>query len=84
MRRIIRLTMEQRRHLARVFHCSEKMVYMALTYRKDTVLARKIRHTAVKEFGGTAMVEVPETEEAGAVAESNPSCRPGRDGCRTS
>ncbi len=51
MRRIIRLTMEQRRHLARVFHCSEKMVYMALTYRKDTVLARWKRRVRLTPSG---------------------------------
>lgn len=84
MRRIIRLTMEQRRHLARVFHCCEKMVYMALTYRKDTVLARKIRYTAIKEFGGTAMVEVPENDVNENHSEFFPSCKPSRDGCRTS
>lgn len=46
--------------LAERLGCTAKMVYMALTYRKDTELARKIRYTAVKYFGGVPMIHVPE------------------------
>lgn len=61
MRRFIKLSMASRRRLARVFGCTEKMVYLALTYRKETLLARKIRYTAVKQFGGVRMVEQEES-----------------------
>ena len=36
------------KRLASIFKVSEVMVYMALRYDRDSELARKIRHTALK------------------------------------
>lgn len=62
MKRYIEVTKIVRGKLARLFNCSEKMVYLALTHRKDTTLAKKIRFTAVKHYGGIPMVQGPEME----------------------
>ena len=48
--------------LAKASRCTEKFVYMALTYRADTEKARKIRYTAVKEYGAIPMRHCPECE----------------------
>lgn len=74
MRRFIKLSLASRKRLARVFGCTEKMVYLALTYRKETLLARKIRYTALKEFGGVRMVEHEESSNlltANMIKDSN-------------
>lgn len=62
MKRYIEVTKAVRAKIARLLNCSEKMVYLSLTYRKDTTLARKIRFTAVKHYGGIPMVQGPEME----------------------
>jgi hypothetical protein len=41
--------------LQQVFSCTDVMVWKALTFESDSELARKIRHTAIKEFGGMLM-----------------------------
>lgn len=38
--------------LRRIFGCTDVMIWKALTFDSDSELARKIRYTAVKEFGG--------------------------------
>lgn len=48
--------------LGQVFNVTEKYVYMCLTYRKNNATARKIRYTAVKEYGATPMCHLPECE----------------------
>lgn len=45
--------------LAKAFDCTPKMVYFALTYRKDSPLARKIRFTAVQNHGAIPMGHYP-------------------------
>lgn len=60
--RYIDVTNEATAQLMRVFGCTDKMVYLALTYRKDSELARKIRYTAVKNYGGKPMAHCPECE----------------------
>lgn len=60
--RYIDATEEATARLAKAFECKEKMVYLALTYRKDTEKARKIRHAAVNEYGAVPMVHCPECE----------------------
>lgn len=55
----IDVTEETIAKLAKVFNCTPKMVYLSLTYGKDTELARKIRYTAVSQYGGTAMHHCP-------------------------
>lgn len=61
-RRYIDAGPEVREKLARTFKVSEKFVYLALTYRKDSEAARKIRHTAVREYGARKMSHYPECE----------------------
>lgn len=58
----IDVTEETKAKLARVFNCTPKFVYMSLTYQRDTELARKIRYTAVNQYGGTAMHHCPVCE----------------------
>lgn len=60
--RYIDATGEMVAQLARIFGCTPKMVYYALTYRKNSELAYKIRYTAVKDFGATPMCHYPECE----------------------
>lgn len=60
--RYVDVTNEATAQLMRVFGCTDKMVYLALTYRKDSELARKIRYTAVKNYGGKPMAHSPQCE----------------------
>lgn len=41
--------------LRQIFGCTDVMVWKALTFESDSDLARKIRFTAMKEFGGVLM-----------------------------
>lgn len=67
----IKVNDEARTKLARAFEVEEKTVYLALTGRRNSDKARKIRYTAVKEYGGVPMVHCPacktlhETTEGG-------------------
>ena len=38
--------------LASSMNCTREMVSKALNFKKDTVLARKIRHVAKEQYGG--------------------------------
>lgn len=38
--------------LARVFKCSNVMVWKALTFESNSLLARKIRHVALSQYNG--------------------------------
>ncbi len=58
----IKVSNEARAKLARLFKVEEKTVYLALTYRRDSDKARKIRYAAVHNFGGVAMCHCPECE----------------------
>lgn len=60
--RYIDATPEATAKLAKLFRCTEKYVYMCLTYRRDNETARKIRYTAVKNYGATPMCNLPECE----------------------
>lgn len=60
--RYIDATKEVREKLAKLFNVTEKMVYLALTYRKDSAIARKIRYVAVHEYHSKAMRHCPECE----------------------
>ena len=59
--RAIEVTTKTRQELAKVFGCTERMVWKALTWDSDTPLARKIRVAAI-EKGGRVMNWVPECE----------------------
>ncbi len=58
----IKVSNEARAKLARLFNVEEKTVYLALTYRRDSEKARKIRYAAVRNYGGVAMCHCPECE----------------------
>lgn len=65
----IKVSNEARAKLARLFKVEEKTVYLALTYRRDSDKARKIRYAAVHNFGGVAMCHCPECETIHNVTE---------------
>lgn len=65
----IKVSNEARAKLARLFNVEEKTVYLALTYRRDSEKARKIRYAAVHNFGGVAMCHCPECETIHNVTE---------------
>ena len=58
----IKVSNEARAKLARLFKVEEKTVYLALTGRRDSDKARKIRYTAVNEYGGVPMLHCPACE----------------------
>lgn len=58
-KRYIDATPEVKAKLAKVFNVCEKFVYMCLTYRKNNDTARKIRFTAVQNYGATPMGHYP-------------------------
>lgn len=61
-KRTIKLSNESKQQLARQFGCTERMVYKALCFECDTLLARKIRYVARKDMGGWVEAAVPESE----------------------
>lgn len=65
----IKVSNEARAKLARLFKVEEKTVYLALTYRRNSDTARRIRFTAVQNFGGVAMCHCPECETMHNVTE---------------
>lgn len=54
--------MQQKTKLSKLFKCTETFVYMALTYRKNSDKARKIRYVAVRDYQGKPMHHCPECE----------------------
>ena len=60
--RTIKVSKEDKAKLAKIFKCTERMVYKALCFECDTELARKIQHVARKEMGGWVEAAVPEDE----------------------
>lgn len=67
--RYIDVTDEAMGKLSDAFGCTRKMVYLALTYRKGSELARRIRYTAVREFGGKPMRHCAECDTLYLVTE---------------
>lgn len=61
-KRYIDVTDTVKSKLAKLFKCTEKFVYIALTYRKDSLLAKKIRYVAVRDYQGKPMHHCPECE----------------------
>lgn len=61
-KRYIDVTDTVKSKLAKLFKCTEKFVYMALTYRKDSLLAKKIRYVAVRDYQGKPKHHCPECE----------------------
>lgn len=60
--RTIKVTSESKKKLAKMFNCTERMVYKALCFECQTLLARKIQYVARKEMGGWVEAAVPESE----------------------
>lgn len=59
--------------LAKAFNVVEKTIYLALTYRTDGEQARKIRFTAVNEYGAKPMAHYPLCETMHNVTEDDRS-----------
>ena len=60
--RTIKVSKENNAKLARMFNCTERMIYKALCFESETLLALKIRNVARKEMGGWVEAAVPEDE----------------------
>lgn len=60
--RTIKVSSENKAKLAKMFGCTDRMVYKALCFEGDTLLARKIQYVARKEMGGWVEAAVPEDE----------------------
>lgn len=60
--RTIKVSKENKAKLAKIFGCTERMVYKALCFECQTLLARKIQSVARKEMGGWVEAAVPEDE----------------------
>ena len=60
--RTIKVSKENKAKLAKMFGCTERMVYKALCFEGDTKLARKIRYVARRDMGGWIEAAVPEDE----------------------
>ena len=56
--------------LAKVFNVTTKFVYMALTNRRDSRTARKIRYVAVRDYVGVPMVHCPACDTLHEVTEN--------------
>lgn len=60
--RTIKVSKENKAKLAKMFNCTERMVYKALCFECQTLLARKIQYVARKDMGGWVEAAVPEDE----------------------
>lgn len=61
MKKYIHITKENREGLAKVFDVTDRMVWAAITFEKNSDLAKRIRKAAI-ERGGIMMNELPEME----------------------
>lgn len=48
--------------LCKIFSCSKMMVWLALNFKRESDLARKIRYTALTQFGGVPSWKPEEME----------------------
>ena len=60
--RTIKVSKENKAKLAKMFNCTDRMVYKALCFECQTLLARKIQYVARKEMGGWVEAAVAEDE----------------------
>lgn len=60
--RTIKVSKENKAKLAKMFGCTERMVYKALCFEGETPLAHKIQHVARTEMGGWVEAAVAEDE----------------------
>ncbi|MEI3469566.1 MAG: hypothetical protein V8Q76_13190 [Bacteroides intestinalis] len=61
MKKYIHITKENRLGLAKMFDVTDRMVWAAITFEKETDLAKRIRKAAI-ERGGIVMNELPALE----------------------
>lgn len=61
MEKQVAVTKENRDFLVKAFKVTPQMVWLSLTYQKDTELARRIRSLAIKR-GGVIVNTLPECE----------------------
>jgi hypothetical protein len=62
MEKQIYLSNAGKEHLCEVFGCTRVMVWYALTFKRDSELARKIRYTALSQLGGVPSWKPEEVE----------------------
>lgn len=62
MEKQIYLSNAGKEHLRKVFKCTKVMVWYALTFKRDSDLARKIRYVALTQLGGVANWKPEEVE----------------------
>ena len=60
--RTIKVSKESKAKFAKLFNCTERMVYKALCFESQTLLARKIQYVARRDYGGWVEAAVPEAE----------------------
>lgn len=60
MKKYISVPNETKRYLRTIFHCSKEMVWMALNFKSDSDLAKKIRKLALDK-GGVVFDESKQT-----------------------
>lgn len=60
MKKYISVPNETKRELRTIFHCSKEMVWMALNFKSDSDLAKKIRKLALDK-GGVVFDESKQT-----------------------
>ncbi|MBR4552390.1 MAG: hypothetical protein IKO20_01540 [Bacteroidaceae bacterium] len=60
--RTIKVSKENKAKLAKMFNCTDRMVYKALCFESQTLLAMKIQDVARKEMGGWIEAAVHEDE----------------------
>lgn len=51
MKKYISVPNETKRDLRTIFHCTKEMVWMALNFKSDSDLAKKIRKLAIDKGG---------------------------------
>lgn len=60
--RTIKVSQESKEKLAKMFNCTERMVYKALCFECRTSLAKQIQYAARTEMGGWVEASLPEED----------------------
>lgn len=61
-KRTIKVSNESIKKLAKMFNCTERMVYKALGFESRTLLAKQIQYAARTEMGGWVEASLPEED----------------------
>ena len=62
MEKKIYVSDQAKTQLCKTFSCSKMMVWLALNFKRESDLARKIRYTALTQFGGVPSWKPEEVE----------------------